>query len=246
MREPGSGRLWPLRAARRVLAVAALPALAGVAALAIWLWPTVVTTPRLARLFEYFESPAAHADWQIKAGERCGDAPFLLPTDGYVGFGYGDSWRPGHRHTGFDIFAPTGLDATPVLAAYPGYLTRLPEWVSTVIVRVPEDPLEPGRQIWVYYTHMADPNGVSYIDAAFPPGTFEVYIEAGTVLGRQGNFSGDPGNPTGIHLHISIVRDDGQGAFLNETRMENTLDPSPYLGLEAGVYDDWSRPIVCR
>ena len=228
------------------MALLGLAALALIIGLGIWLWPTFVTLPRVARLREYLNDPAGHADWQLHAGDRCGDAPFNLPTDGYLGFGYGDSWSPGHRHTGFDIFSPVGLDATPVRAAYPGYLTRRPDWISTVIIRVPDDPLQPGRQIWVYYTHMADPNGASFVDPAFPPGTEDVYVEAGTLLGHQGNYSGDPGNPTGIHLHISIVRDDGQGHFLNETHLENTLDPSPYLGLQAGVYDDWSAPIVCR
>lgn len=70
-------------------------------------------------------------------------------------------------------------------------------------------------------------------------------MEAGTLLGYQGNYSGDPANPVGIHLHFSIVKDDGQGKFMNETRMENTLDPSPYLGVKAGVFDDWSKPITC-
>ncbi len=211
----------------------------------IWLWPTIVTRPRLARLGEYLRDPAAYPDWQFRAGTRCPGAPFLFPTDGYLGFGFGDSWRPGHRHTGFDIFSPVGLNRTPVLAASSGYLIRRADWLSTVIIRVPDDPLQPGRQIWVYYTHMADPDGVSFVDAAFPPGTEEQFVEAGTLLGYQGNYSGDPGNPTGTHLHLSIVLDDGQGAFLNETRIENTLDPSPYLGLKAGVYDDWSQPITC-
>ena len=78
---------------------------------------------------------------------------------------------------------------------------------------------------------MADPEGNSFIAPEFPPGTFEQFIEAGTLLGRQGNYSGTPGNPTGVHLHFSIVKDDGEGQFLNETIIENTLDPSPYLNI---------------
>jgi murein DD-endopeptidase MepM/ murein hydrolase activator NlpD len=78
---------------------------------------------------------------------------------------------------------------------------------------------------------MADSSGNSFISSAFPPGTSEVYVEAGTLLGYQGNYSGDPGNPTGVHLHISIVKDDGFGNFMNELDISNTYDPSPYLGL---------------
>ena len=54
-------------------------------------------------------------------------------------------------------------------------------------------------------------------------------MSAGTFLGYQGNFSGTPGNPTGVHLHFSIVMDDGEGGFLNELKIRNTLDPSPYF-----------------
>lgn len=216
------------------------------AAGAWWLAPTVVTAARLPRLRAFFEAPAERGDWLLRAGERCGQAPFAQPTTGYLGFGYGDSWRPGHRHTGFDIFAPSGLNETPVYAAYPGYLTRLADWKSTVIIRIPQDPLQPTRQIWAYYTHMAGPAGDSYLSPEFPPGTTERYVEAGTLLGFQGNYSGDPANPVGIHLHFSLVLDDGAGRFRNETRLENTVDPSPYLGVRAGVFDDWSRPVRCE
>jgi murein DD-endopeptidase MepM/ murein hydrolase activator NlpD len=79
---------------------------------------------------------------------------------------------------------------------------------------------------------MASPEGESFIVYDFPPGTQEVYVEAGTLLGYQGNYSGTPGNPVGVHLHFSIVKDDGQGRFKNELEIENTLDPSPYFGLQ--------------
>ena len=51
-----------------------------------------------------------------------------------------------------------------------------------------------------------------------------------TFLGRQGDYSGDPNNPVGVHLHISIVKDDG-GRFMNELEIDNTYDPTPYFGL---------------
>ena len=70
--------------------------------------------------------------------------------------------NPGHRHQGIDIFAGTDVGITPVYAAYDGYLTRQSDWKSTVIIRIPSDPLEPGRQIWTYYTHMADAEGVKH------------------------------------------------------------------------------------
>lgn len=153
-----------------------------------------------------------------------------MPTDGYIGFLWGDSFRPGHRHQGIDIFAGTEPGITEVRAAYSGYLTRLADWKSSLIIRIPQDPLQPDRQIWTYYTHLASPQGESYIVQAFPPASQEVYVEAGTLLGYQGNYSGDPNNPVGVHLHFSIVKD-RNGRFLNELEIENTLDPSPYFGL---------------
>jgi murein DD-endopeptidase MepM/ murein hydrolase activator NlpD len=201
---------------------------------------------RVLRLRQYLSNPADYTEWQIRAGGRCGAAPFLLPTDGYIGFVWGDSFRPGQLHQGLDIFGPTGLGQTPVVAAYDGYLTRLPDWRSAVILRVPDDPFQPGRQIWTYYTHMADAQGRSFIDAAFPPGTSEQLVRAGTLLGHQGNYSADPGNPTGMHLHFSIVRDDGTGRFRNELVFANTIDPTPYLGIEVNADRLGGDVAVCR
>ncbi len=200
---------------------------------------------RTARLGEWFRNAHEHSDWAIRAGERCGDAPFLMPTDGYIGFLWDDAFRPGHHHQGIDIFGGGEVGETPVVVAYAGYLTRLPDWKSSVIVRIPDDPLQPGRQIWTYYTHMADRDGRSYISEAFPPGTSNVYVEAGTLLGYQGNYSGDPFNPTGIHLHFSVVLDDGQGGFRNELEIRNTLDPSAYLGLPLNANENRGRMAVC-
>lgn len=200
---------------------------------------------RSPRVMAWLRDPAAHPDWAVRAGERCGDAPFLLPTDGFIGFLWGDSFRPGHRHQGLDIFGGGGVGQTPVIAAYPGYLTRLPDWRASLIIRIPKDPLHTGRQIWTYYTHMADSAGNSYISPQFPPGTSEVFVKAGTRLGYQGNYSGDPDNPVGIHLHFSIVRDDGRGRFRNELEFENTLDPSPYLGLPVDASRNPSELPVC-
>ena len=205
--------------------------------------------PASERLFlfrAWRNDPAAHPEWKLMAGSRCGEAPFIFPTDGMVGFLWDDSFRPGHRHQGLDIFGAEGLGVTPVVAAYPGYLTRLPEWKSSVIVRIPSDPLKSGRQIWTYYTHMATEAGLSYISDEFPPGTYEKLIDAGTFLGYQGNYSGDPNNPTGIHLHFSIVKDDGQGGFRNELEISNTYDPSPYLALRVNANENLDTVPVCE
>ena len=200
---------------------------------------------RSVRLGEWFLNAGKHPDWGVRAGERCQEAPFVMPTAGYIGFVWGDSFRPGHRHQGLDIFGGQDVGLTPVVAAASGYLTRMPDWRSAVILRLPQDPLDPQRQIWLYYAHMADREGNSFIESQYPPGTAEVYVEVGTLLGYQGNYSGDPFNPTGVHLHFSIVLDDGQGRFRNELAIANTLDPSPYLGLPLNASRNIRSVPVC-
>lgn len=201
---------------------------------------------RSARVLEWIRDPASHPDWRLRAGSRCApDAPFIFPTDGFVGYLYDDSFHFGHRHQGIDIFGGGLPGEIPVVAAYAGYLTRLPEWKSSLIVRVPQDPLQPGRQIWLYYTHLAKADGSSLIAPDFPPGTHEQYVQAGTFLGYQGNYSGNPARPVGVHLHFSIVLDDGEGHFHNELDIRNTLDPSPYFGLELNARRNQGE-VVCQ
>jgi murein DD-endopeptidase MepM/ murein hydrolase activator NlpD len=200
---------------------------------------------RTTRLINWLRNPDRSSAWIIQAGERCGEAPFSFPTTGFVGFLWDDSFRPGHRHQGIDIFGGEEPGVTPVYAAYSGYLTRLPSWKSSLIIRIPSDPLKPSRQIWNYYTHLADQDGITYIEPSFPPGTEEIYVEEGTLLGYQGDYSGDPNNPTGVHLHFSIVLDDGAGNFLNELKIQNTLDPSPYFGFTLNAHENQGQVPKC-
>lgn len=220
-----------------------------VAAAGIYLYFTYFrgrSSARIAQVFDWFQDQTSRPELMMTSGSKCGDAPFIFPTNGLIGFIWDDSFRPGHRHSGLDIFSGTEVGVTPIVAAYPGYLTREADWISTVIIRVPEDPLKPNRQIWVYYTHMADPNGNSFVSSAFPQGTKEVFVEAGTFLGYMGNYSGDPANPVGIHLHISVVKDDGFGNYTNELDINNTYDPSPYFGMPLNANENTDVIPVCN
>jgi murein DD-endopeptidase MepM/ murein hydrolase activator NlpD len=186
------------------------------------------------------------ADLPVVTGQlRCSGAPFIMPTDGWIGVLYGDSILGTVNHSGLDIFGLEGNGITPVYAAYDGFLTRLPEWTSAVIIRHPEDPLNPDRQIWTYYTHMADLEGDSYIISQIPPGTEEMPVKQGTLLGYQGDYNGQSGRQIDTHLHFSIVLDDGTGRFRNETDLANTVDPSPYLGMRLNTTCA-DRPPQCR
>ena len=142
---------------------------------------------RSKMVVSFIRNPDKHQNLIVEAGSRCEDAPFAMPTTGMIGYVWNDSFRPGHHHTGLDIFSPDGLGLTPIYSVYDGYITRLDGWKSTVIIRHPEDPLNPGTQIWTYYTHMADPDGNSFIVDAFPQGITDQFIPEGTLLGYQGN-----------------------------------------------------------
>ncbi|RPI94162.1 MAG: hypothetical protein EHM40_00265 [Chloroflexi bacterium] len=226
-----------------ILSILFVAAIAAVATAYYTYRPNAV---RVNKFYQWIRNPASHPDWKLAAGSQCGPAPFLFPTDGFAGFLWGDPFGFRKTHQGIDVFAGTEAGITPVVAAYPGYLTRQADWKSAVIVRVPSDPLQPGRQIWLYYTHMADRFGNSFISDEFPAGTFEKLIEADTFLGYQGDYSGDPNNPVGVHLHFSIVEDDGTGKFKNELDIDNTLDPSPYLELPLNGYENRDRVPLCE
>jgi hypothetical protein len=187
---------------------------------------------RIPMVMDFINDPQQHSDWVVPAKTRCPNASFIHPADGFLGFLWHDSFKFLVSHQGLDIFSGKEVGETDVYAAYSGFLTRQLGWKSTVIIRVPEDPLRPGRQIWLYMTHMAGAKGNSLIDAKFPEGSLEVPVSQGELLGKMGNYSGNAVAPVGVHLHFSIVKDDGQGNYLNELKIDNTLDPSPYFGMQ--------------
>ena len=213
---------------------------------AIWYWRNADTDSN-DYIHIWFSEPQRRSELMTIGGVACDGAPFIIPSEGFIGLLWADPARPYsvlHRHTGIDIFGDGESGTVPNYAAYGGYLTRLPDWKSTVIIRH-DDPLNPGETIWTYYTHMANEDGTqSFIVDDFPPGTADVRVEQGTLLGYQGTYSGT-GPPIGMHLHFSIVKPDADGLFLNEAALENTLDPSPYLGLALDIGEMPDRPIRC-
>ena len=110
---------------------------------------------------------------------------------------------------------------------------------------MPDDPLHRGEQIWLYHTHMADRAGNDFIEEAFPPGTQDLFVEQGTLLGYTGDYNGRSPRDVWVHLHFSIVKDDGNGRYRNELEFNNTLDPTPYLGLPLN-YQNPAADMVCR
>ncbi len=179
----------------------------------------------------------------------CPGAPFSLPSDGLIGLLWSDPAAPYtvfNPHSGIDVFGDGESGTVPVYAAYDGLLSRRSDWVSSVIIKH-DDPLQAGRIIWSYYTHMAALDGSrSFIVPAFPPGTSDLPVKRGDLLGYQGEYAGVGRAPIGMHLHFSLVTSDADGTFRNEAIIDNTLDPSPYFGMQLNIADLPARPIQCK
>lgn len=216
----------------------------GLLSLIVWVGVTYLGG-RNGPVFAFIKDPYAHQDWITPSGLQCQNAPFIIPSGGYIGYLYEDVFKLTGKHTGIDIFGGVGAGEMPVYAPYDGFITREEGWKSSLILRIPQDPLQPDRQIWVYMTHMADRYGNGLIDQLFPPGAKDVPVKQGQILGFQGDFSGDPKRPVGVHLHLSIVKDDGTGHYMNETILANTLDPSPYFGMNLNAKTAVSGPVRC-
>lgn len=236
---PGHQRILK-RLNRRLFIVLIAGLIPASGVLAYW-W--LLDSPTHVQLDSWADKRIERASLLTALTQPCPGAPFLLPSSGFVGFLYGDHtppYTPFNPHPGIDIFGDGDPGVVPIYAAYDGYLTRLPDWISSVIIRIPHDPLNPARQIWTYYTHMASKSGdQSFISSDFPPGTTEKAVKQGTLLGYQGLYSGSE-PPILMHLHFSIVIDKG-GSFTNETRFNDTIDPSPYFGM---TLNTWSHPTI--
>jgi peptidoglycan LD-endopeptidase LytH len=206
-------------------------------------------SPTRYDLRAWFTDPVVRAKLITNLSAPCPGSPFLLPSAGFVGFLYADPslpYSPVNGHTGIDIFGDGDLGTVPIYAAYDGYLTRLTSWKSAVIIRVPKDPLDPSRQIWLYVTHMANASGdESYINKDFPPGTSEKFVKQGTFLGYQGMYDGLTPPRIRMHVHVSVVTSDPSGSFRNETQIRNTLDPSPYFGMTLNATRNPTIPVKC-
>jgi hypothetical protein len=217
--------------------------------LGIWLWNWFHYSPTRAQLEAWVTDPTSHVDLSTFMATPCPGAPFQLPSKGFVGFLYGDKsapYMPWNPHTGVDIFGDGAPGNVPVYAAYEGYLTRLSSWTSAVIIRIPKDPFNPSRQIWTYYSHMANETGdTSYISSDFPPGTSEKFVTQGTLLGYQGLYNGTADYAISMHVHFSITLSGSNGSFTNETRFYNTIDPSPYFGFNVNADKNPIIPVAC-
>ncbi|MEE8392089.1 MAG: glycosyltransferase family 39 protein [Anaerolineae bacterium] len=181
--------------------------------------------------------------------EACPGAPWRLPTRGDLGMWW-VTYQLGFMGEGYE-------NAVPVYAVADGSLMRRLDWNSAVAIQH-DDPLRPGEKIWSYYGDMASGwGGESFVVPNFSPGSEGMPVKAGQLLGYQGQWSGQQGNPIWVHLHFAVVPALADGSFPSEivglvseeefspqdvglvdeakpapeeTEPTFALDPSPYLG----------------
>lgn len=132
------------------------------------------------------------------------------------------------RDGGIDLFGQGNEGKIPVYAVADGLLTRLLDRSDAVAIQI-EDPLQPGRKIWVLYDGMASADGrKSYISEEFLTAS-AVPVKAGHLIGYQGTWSGKPNWSMWVHVRL-IVADIGDQLPGSVTSM-TFLDPALYLGL---------------
>lgn len=95
-----------------------------------------------------------------------------------------------------------------------------------------DDPLRPGEKVWTVYANMISASGLDfYIDEQFPPGSTDMPVVSGQLLGYQGDWGGRPYWPVWPHLNFSVVQAEKDGSFPEVISTENTLYASDYLGI---------------
>ncbi|MEA3307980.1 MAG: glycosyltransferase family 39 protein [Chloroflexota bacterium] len=172
---------------------------------------------------------------RLPAEGRCPSAPWRLPTRSDRGMWWFS------RGLGFMATGEPGT--VPVYAVAEGWLTRRSYWNDTVAIQH-IDPLHPGEKIWTVYQGMSDrQDEESFISSSFPPGSVDVPVEAGELLGYQGRWQAQ-NIWAYLFFVITPAREDGSFPaalvdLANETDTplpreledQGWLDPAPYLKL---------------
>jgi hypothetical protein len=161
--------------------------------------------------------------------------PFALPTQGYLGVCWDDpKFKSGGNtnHAGIDVWSDKDDDSgnnkpgKPVYAVYDGEVEQTDD--RRITLKLDTLPMEyegilPQREgLRGYYTHLEE----IYVTAA-ESGQSPHRVQKGDLIGRQGNKG-----TTMVHLHFSLKKGTG-----SEDYIENTLDPSPYLGMKLASPD---------
>jgi hypothetical protein len=178
--------------------------------------------------------PVEAGEGEIAHFDACPGAPWRLPTESDLGMWW-ITYQFGFMGEGYE-------NSVPVYAVADGLLTRRQGWNDGVAIQH-EDPVRPGEKVWSYYGGMAPGGGQpSFVALDFPPGSVDIPVEAGQLLGHQGTWSGEGEAPIWVHLHFAVVPALEDGSFpdaivslipegeRDKSEPQFALDPSPYLG----------------
>ncbi len=154
----------------------------------------------------------------------CAGSAWQLPSASPMGI----KWQ----NNGLDFSSGQGQkNKIAVYAVADGLLTRQTDWFDAVAV-LHDDPLQSGSQVWTYYAGMAAANGVdSFVSQDFPPGSTNVTVKAGQLIGYQGTWSGKPLWATWTHMHFAVIKPAEKNNFPANLTHAERLDPTQYLKL---------------
>lgn len=159
----------------------------------------------------------------------CPSAPWQLPTSG----AFGVQWR----ENGLNIFGWGSKNTEPVFAVADGVLLRPSDWEGALVIRH-DDPLNPGDKVWTVYADMLSASGSeSYILNDFPPGSSEMVVNAGQLLGYQGEWSGRIYWPMPAHLRFAVINEIPSSLKMNDDVFKDAVDPTLYLGISLNGRD---------
>jgi hypothetical protein len=149
---------------------------------------------------------------------------------------------------GLNIFSWGNKNTVPVYAVADGVLLRPSDWEGAVVIQH-DDPLNPGEKVWTVYADMLSASGhESYILDNFPPGSTEIPVNAGQLLGYQGEWSGRIYWPMPAHLRFAAVKEIPTSIMMNDDVFKNAVDPTPYLGisLNGGDGSTYLQKLQCK
>jgi len=170
----------------------------------------------------------------------CPSAPWQLPTSG----AFGVQWS----ENGLNIFGWGSKNTEPVFAVADGVLIRPSDWEGALVIRH-DDPLSPGDKVWTVYADMLSASGSEpYILDDFPPGSIEMPVNAGQLLGYQGEWSGRIYWPMPAHLLFAVVNEIPSSIMMKEDVFKNAVDPTLYLGisLNGGDGSTYLQKLQCK
>ena len=170
----------------------------------------------------------------------CPSAQWQMPTSG----GFGVQWSENE----LNIFGWGNKNTVPVYAVADGVLIRPLDWEGAVAIQH-DDPLNRGEKVWTVYADMLSASGYeSYILDDFPPGSTEIPVHAGQLLGYQGEWSGRIYWPKPSHLRFAVVNEIQSSIMMNEDAFKNALDPTLYLGisLNDGDASPYLQKLRCK